>query len=146
MLVGRQAPGLGLYGQLLTSLTIQLTIVSVDNKLQPDAASIFGALADPARRQVVQLLGTSPLRAGELATAVGMSAPAMSRHLKVLLRAGIVSDERTTADARMRYFRLRPEAMTALQAWLDQLQAHWDEQLASFRRHVEEKTHDNTRD
>lgn len=146
MLVGRQAPGLGLYGQLLTSLTIQLTIVSVDNKLQPDAASIFGALADPARRQVVQLLGTSPLRAGELATAVGMSAPAMSRHLKVLLRAGIVSDERTTADARMRYFRLRPEAMTALQAWLDQLQAHWDEQLASFRRHVEEKTHDNARD
>jgi DNA-binding transcriptional ArsR family regulator len=64
----------------------------------------------------------------------------MSRHLKVLLQAGIINDERTDRDARMRYFRLRPQSLTALQAWLDQLQAHWDEQLASFKRHVEERT------
>ncbi len=102
-----------------------------------DVAVVFGALADPARRQVVQLLGEAPRRAGELATAVGMSAPAMSRHLRVLLEAGIVADERTARDARLRYFRLRPQPMVALQAWLDQLQAHWDDQLASFRRHVE---------
>jgi len=112
----------------------------VRNEEPPDVATVFGALADPARRQVVQLLGTAPLRAGELASAVGMSAPAMSRHLKVLLQAGIVTDERTTQDARLRYFRLRPRSMTALQAWLDQLQAHWDEQLASFQRHVEVRT------
>jgi DNA-binding transcriptional ArsR family regulator len=104
--------------------------------LADDVASVLSALADPARRQVVQLLGTAPLRAGELAAAVGLSAPAMSRHLKVLLQAGIVSDERTAQDARLRYFRLRPQSMAALQAWLDQLQAHWDEQLASFQRHV----------
>jgi DNA-binding transcriptional ArsR family regulator len=104
-----------------------------------DLAVVFGALADPARRQVVQLLGAAPRRAGELAAAVGMSAPAMSRHLRVLLQAGIVTDERTTQDARMRYFRLRPQSMAALQAWLDQLQAHLDEQLASFKRHVEER-------
>jgi DNA-binding transcriptional ArsR family regulator len=112
------------------------------SKEQPDVATLFDALADPARRQVVQLLGTAPLRAGELAAAVGMSAPAMSRHLKVLLQAGIVMDERTPQDARLRYFRLRPQSMGALQAWLDQLQAHWDEQLASFQRHVEARTAD----
>jgi DNA-binding transcriptional ArsR family regulator len=102
-----------------------------------DLPDVFAALADPARRQVVQLLGQAPRRAGELAAAVGMSPPAMSRHLRILLEAGLVTDERTTRDARLRYFRLRPESMVALRAWLDQLQAHWDEQLASFRRHVE---------
>ena len=102
-------------------------------------AAVFSALADPVRREVVQLLGAAPRRAGELAAAVGMSAPAMSRHLKVLLQAGIVADERTLADARFRYFKLRPQSMIALRAWLDQLQAHWDEQLASFKRHVEER-------
>jgi DNA-binding transcriptional ArsR family regulator len=113
----------------------------VSNEIQSDAevGALFGALADPARRQVVQLLGAVPLRAGELAAAAGMSAPAMSRHLRVLLQAGVITDERTSRDARMRYFRLRPQSLAALQAWLDQLQAHWDEQLASFKRHVEER-------
>jgi DNA-binding transcriptional ArsR family regulator len=125
----------------LTKLTFKLIIDDMSNEGNgdPDVAAVFGALADPARRQVVQLLGAAPRRAGELATAVGMSAPAMSRHLRVLLQAGMVSDERTTADARLRYFRLRPQSMAALQAWLDQLQAHWDEQLASFKRHIEER-------
>src|SRR5258708_26357795 len=100
-----------------------------------DVGVVLSELADPARRQVVELLGAAPRRAGELAAAVGMSAPAMSRHLKVLLQTGIVTDERTQQDARLRYFRLRPQSMVALQAWLDQLQAHWDEQLASFKKH-----------
>jgi DNA-binding transcriptional ArsR family regulator len=60
----------------------------------------------------------------------------MSRHLRVLLDAGVVVDERPRDDARARVFRLRPEAVVALQAWLDQLQAHWDEQLGSYQRHV----------
>ena len=101
-----------------------------------EVAVVFGALAEPARRHVVQLLGQGPRRAGELAAAVGVSPPAMSRHLRILLEAGIVVDERTARDARLRYFRLRPQSMIALRAWLDQLQAHWDEQLASFERHV----------
>jgi DNA-binding transcriptional ArsR family regulator len=122
-------------------LTIALIIDAMSNQGDGDAdvAAVFSALADPARRQVVQLLGAAPRRAGELASTVGLSAPAMSRHLKVLLNAGIVADERTTADARLRFFRLRPQSFAALQAWLDQLQAHWDEQLASFKRHVEER-------
>jgi DNA-binding transcriptional ArsR family regulator len=101
------------------------------------AALLFSALADPTRRQVVQLLGTRPWRAGELAAATGASSPAMSRHLRVLLRAGLVADERLGSDARARVFRLRPQSLVALQAWLDQLQAQWDEQLAAFKRHVD---------
>jgi DNA-binding transcriptional ArsR family regulator len=104
-----------------------------------DVAGLFSALADPRRRQVVQLLGGRPMRAGELADAAGLSAPAMSRHLRVLLDAGVVADERRAEDARLRIFRLRPEGLVELQAWLDQLQADWTEQLASFQRHVERK-------
>ena len=98
---------------------------------------LLQALADPTRLGVVQLLSTGPRRAGELAAASGLSAPAMSKHLRVLLEAGLVADERPPDDARVRIFRLRPESVVALRAWLDQLQAHWDDQLRAFKRHVE---------
>jgi DNA-binding transcriptional ArsR family regulator len=98
---------------------------------------VFEALADPRRRQVVQMLSVSPRRAGELANAAGMSAPAMSRHLKTLLDAGLIEDERIRDDARLRVFRLRPQSFVAVQAFLDQLQAEWNAQLRSFKRHVE---------
>jgi DNA-binding transcriptional ArsR family regulator len=98
---------------------------------------VFEALADPRRRQVVQMLSVSPRRAGELATAAGMSAQAMSRHLKTLLDAGLIEDERIRDDARLRLFRLRPQSFVAVQAFLDQLQAEWNAQLRSFKRHVE---------
>ncbi|HVM15465.1 MAG TPA: metalloregulator ArsR/SmtB family transcription factor [Egibacteraceae bacterium] len=102
-----------------------------------DSTDLFAVLADPTRRGVVELLGTGPRRAGELSEALGVSPPALSRHLRVLLAAGLVTDERVVEDARARVFRLRPESLVGLQAWLDQVQAHWDEQLGSFRRHVE---------
>lgn len=101
--------------------------------------AFFPALADPTRRRVIELLGDRAHRAGELAAAAGTSAPVMSRHLRILLEAGLVADERVSGDARLRVFRLRPEPVEALQAWLDQLQAHWNEQLGAFKRHVEEK-------
>jgi DNA-binding transcriptional ArsR family regulator len=102
---------------------------------------IFAALADPSRLRVVEILGERPYRAGELAARVGISAPVMSRHLRVLLRAGLIADSRDADDARVRIFQLRPEMITSLQAWLDQVQAHWDEQLGSFKRHVDQKGH-----
>jgi DNA-binding transcriptional ArsR family regulator len=105
-----------------------------------ELAPVLTALADPTRRRVVQLLSAGPRRAGELAAASGTSAPTMSRHLRILLRAGIVADERPAADARARIFWLRPEAIAPLRAWLDELQAAGDEQLASFKRHVEGRT------
>jgi len=100
---------------------------------------VFDALADPTRRRVVQLLGTRPHRAGELAQVTGMSQPAMSRHLKILLTSGLVEDERVPEDARVRLFKLQPESLVAVQAFLDQLQAEWRAQLRSFKRHVERR-------
>jgi DNA-binding transcriptional ArsR family regulator len=101
------------------------------------ASQVFEVLADPTRRQVVRLLGEGKRRAGELAAAAGTSAPVMSRHLRVLLAAGVVTDERVPGDARLRVFRLEREPLVALQAWLDQVQAHWTEQLSAFKRHAE---------
>jgi DNA-binding transcriptional ArsR family regulator len=100
---------------------------------------VFEALADSRRRRVVEMLSVRPRRAGELANAAGMSAPAMSRHLKALLDSGLIEDERTRDDARLRVFRLRPQSFVAVQAFLDQLQADWNVQLRSFKRHVEAK-------
>jgi DNA-binding transcriptional ArsR family regulator len=116
-----------------------VTILSVETDPVPVLAPVLQALSDPTRLGVVQLLSIGPRRAGELAEASGLSAPAMSKHLRVLLEAGVVADERVPEDARVRVFRLRPESVVPLRAWLDQLQAHWDDQLRSFKRHVEGK-------
>jgi DNA-binding transcriptional ArsR family regulator len=85
------------------------------------AGTVIEALSDPTRRQIVKLLSGGPQRAGELAAAVGLSAPAMSRHLRVLLSALVIADERLDEDARARVFRLRPQSIKSVQAWLDQL-------------------------
>jgi DNA-binding transcriptional ArsR family regulator len=103
------------------------------------ANDLFSVLADPTRRRVLELLSDSPRRAGELAAAAGTSAPVMSRHLRILLETGFVADERVPDDARARVFRLRREPIGDVQAWLDQLQAQWNEQLKAFKRHVEGK-------
>jgi DNA-binding transcriptional ArsR family regulator len=105
--------------------------------MSSELAPLLTALADPTRQRVVQLLSAGPRRAGELAAASGTSAPTMSRHLRVLLKAGIVADERPTDDARARVFWLRPESITLVRDWLDELNAAADEQLASFKRHLE---------
>ena len=89
--------------------------------MDPAAVMVIEALSDPARRQIAALLSSGPKRAGELASEVGMSAPAMSRHLRVLLSARVITDERLDQDARARVFRLRPESIKAARAWLDGL-------------------------
>lgn len=102
-----------------------------------NVGNLFNALGDPRRLQVVELLSRSPRRAGELAEEAGLSAPAMSRHLRVLLEAGMIADERGPEDARLRVFRLRREGLTELEAWLERQKRQWDDQLASFQHHVE---------
>lgn len=91
--------------------------------MAPAAGTVIEALSDPTRRRIVTLLSAGPRRAGELAAEVGMSAPATSRHLRVLLSALVITDERLQEDARARVFRLRPESIKTVQAWLDDLVA-----------------------
>jgi DNA-binding transcriptional ArsR family regulator len=104
-----------------------------------EVALVLRALAEPTRLRAVRLLSAAPRRAGELAESLGVTAPVMSKHLRVLLTAGLVTDERAVGDARGRVFHLRGDSVAGLRAWLDQLQAHWDEQLAAFKAHVERR-------
>jgi len=100
----------------------------------------LAALADPARRQVVELLRERPHRAGELAIATGLSAPAMSRHLRALRTGGLVEESHPAFDARVRIYRLRPEPMVQLRTWLDETEQLWTQQLAAFKAHLEGET------
>jgi DNA-binding transcriptional ArsR family regulator len=97
------------------------------------------ALADPTRRAVVDLLRAGPRRASEIADAVGMSRQATSRHLNHLRDRGIVAVDLIDGDGRARLYRLRPERLAALGAWLDQVQAGHAEQLAAFARHADRR-------
>lgn len=99
----------------------------------------LGALADPTRRGVVDLLRRRPRAAGELAAALEVSAPALSRHLRVLRTRGLIEEERDESDFRLRIYRLRPEPFAELKDWLRQVEGFWDEQLDAFHRHVERR-------
>lgn len=97
----------------------------------------LAALADPQRRQIVELLSERPRRAGELAEAIGVSAPAMSRHLRTLKDGGLVDAAHPDFDARVRIYTLRKEGMDALKRWLERADSMWARQLTSFKDHLE---------
>ena len=99
----------------------------------------FAALADPTRRGVIDMLRKQPRRAGDLADELGMSRPAMSRHLKVLRTTGLIEPASDDADARAKIYRLRPEPFSALRDWLDEVEQFWAGQLAAFKAHAERK-------
>lgn len=95
------------------------------------------ALADPTRRRVVELLRKKPQRAGDLAEALAISAPRLSRHLRVLRKSGLVEDGGVEDDARVSLYRLRPERFASLRGWLDGVEAFWATELSAFKDHVE---------
>jgi DNA-binding transcriptional ArsR family regulator len=99
----------------------------------------LAALADPHRRRAVELLGQRPRRAGELADALGLPAPAMSRHLRALKQSGLVEETHPEFDARVRIYTLKDGAMADLKKWLADTERMWSDQLASFKAHVERK-------
>ena len=99
----------------------------------------LAALADPHRRRAVELLGQKPRRAGELADALGLPAPAMSRHLRALKDSGLVEEAHPAFDARVRIYTLRAGAMRELKHWLEDTEKLWSDQLGSFKAHVERK-------
>jgi DNA-binding transcriptional ArsR family regulator len=102
-----------------------------------DLDAAFAALADPTRRGVIRALLRKPHRAGELANAVAMSPPALSRHLRVLRAAGLIVDAGVEEDARVRVFSVAPAAFAPMREWLDQVEDLWREQLQSFKAHAE---------
>ena len=100
----------------------------------------FAALGDPTRLAVINLLRERPHRAGELASALRMSAPALSRHLRVLRKCGLLADDAVVSDARVRLYRLEPAAFAAMREWLTEVEASWSGQLDAFKSHAESAT------
>jgi DNA-binding transcriptional ArsR family regulator len=97
----------------------------------------LAALADPHRRRVVDLLRERPRRAGELAAAIGLRPPAMSRHLRTLRQCGLIEEAHPAFDARVRVYSLRPEPMATLKLWLEETERLWASQLLAFKAHLE---------
>ncbi|MGE0324781.1 MAG: ArsR/SmtB family transcription factor [Polyangiaceae bacterium] len=97
------------------------------------------ALADPARRRAIELLRDEPRRSSDLAEALGLSRPLMSRHLKVLRQAGLVEERAAEHDARNRVYRLKAERFAELRGWVEEVEAFWNEQLGAFAEYAEEK-------
>jgi len=97
----------------------------------------LAALADPHRRRVIELLRERPRRAGELADAVGLNPPALSRHLRTLKASGLIDEQHPEFDARVRIYSLRPKPMANLKAWLEQTEQLWQLQLGAFKAHLE---------
>jgi DNA-binding transcriptional ArsR family regulator len=95
------------------------------------------ALSDPTKRAVIQLLLKKPRRAGELAHDLSLSPPAMSRHLRVLRKSGLITETGVEDDARVKLYRIEARAFAPLRAWLDQIEVFWGEQLGAFKHHVE---------
>ena len=87
---------------------------------------IFDALADPTRRQIIELLAQGEQTAGELADHFPISAPAVSQHLKVLRESTLVT---VRVDAQRRIYALNPTALAAVDAWMTQVRGFWSARL-----------------
>jgi DNA-binding transcriptional ArsR family regulator len=86
----------------------------------------FSAIAHPVRRQLLDLLAHEQHSVSELASHFEVTRPAISQHLRVLLDAGLVSEER---QGRERIYRLQPEPLRELDAWLESYRHLWNERL-----------------
>jgi DNA-binding transcriptional ArsR family regulator len=95
--------------------------------------AVVTAISDPTRRRVLELVRDRELPAGEIAAEFEISRPAVSRHLRVLRQAGLVSERR---DGRLRLYRSDPEPLGELRRWLD---AYWSGRLAALKELAEEE-------
>lgn len=98
------------------------------------AEAAFGALADPTRRAVLDLLRRGSLPAGRIAQAFPVSRPAISRHLRLLRRAQLVRERR---EGRRRLYQLNPEPLRAVDSWLDHYRVFWQMNLTDLKNFVE---------
>jgi DNA-binding transcriptional ArsR family regulator len=105
----------------------------VTDSLDP---KVYGAIADPIRRGILDLLRQGERPAGDLAAHFPVSRPAVSRHLRVLRRAGLVAERK---DAQLRIYSLCPEPLRDVGKWLDSYRVFWGARLHELKRYVESK-------
>ncbi|WP_051297464.1 ArsR/SmtB family transcription factor [Brevibacterium album] len=94
---------------------------------------VFAALADPTRRQILTRLSQGPATVGEISEPFEMSAPAISQHLKVLERAGLVI---RTANAQWRTLSLQAEPLDEASAWVERHRREWGERFDALDAHL----------
>jgi DNA-binding transcriptional ArsR family regulator len=99
-------------------------------------ANVFGAVADPTRRAILDLLRRRELTAGELAARFPVSRPAVSRHLRVLRGAGLVQETRSSQS---RIYSLNPAPLMEVDRWLRGYRTFWGARLHDLKRYVEAK-------
>ena len=96
--------------------------------------AVFGALADPTRRAVLDLLRRGSLPAGRIAQAFPVSRPDVSKHLRPLRRARLVEERR---NGRQRVYQLNPGPLRTVDNWLNRYRAFWQASLTSLKAFVE---------
>ena len=97
---------------------------------------LFSAMANPVRRRLLEILAEGPRTAGELAREFDLSRPAVSEHLQMLRRAGLVADEQS---GRERYYTLTAEPLAAIAEWLSPFERYWRDRLRSLSDLIEEE-------
>jgi DNA-binding transcriptional ArsR family regulator len=100
------------------------------------ALAALQVLAEPRRLQILDLLRDGERPVGELVDRLGVSQPAVSKHLRVLKEAGLVE---ARADAQRRLYRIRPEPLVALDDWLASYRALWTTHLDRLEDHLERR-------
>jgi DNA-binding transcriptional ArsR family regulator len=96
--------------------------------------SVFEIIAEPNRRAILSLLVLSQRSVGEIERQLRMPQPAVSKHLRVLREAGFVE---STVDAQRRIYRLKPEPLQELDAWLAQFRQFWSAHVDALERHLD---------
>jgi DNA-binding transcriptional ArsR family regulator len=94
----------------------------------------FEVLAEPNRRRILELLRVAERPVGELVEAIGVSQPAISKHLRVLRAAGLVE---VRPEAQRRIYRVRTEPLRALEDWLQPYRKLWESRLDDLERHLD---------
>jgi DNA-binding transcriptional ArsR family regulator len=95
----------------------------------------YAALAEPSRRQILDLLRGGERSVSDLVARLTLSQPGVSKHLKVLRTAGLVE---VRPEGRQRWYRLRAQPLAEVDAWLEPYRAHWSSRLDALERHLEE--------
>ena len=101
--------------------------------------SAFEIIAEPNRRAILSLLVSSEQSVGEIERQLRMSQPAVSKHLRVLRDAGFVE---STVDAQRRLYRLKPEPLQEMDAWLAQFRRFWSAHVDALERHLDRMNKD----
>ena len=96
--------------------------------------SSFTVLAEPSRRAILTLLATAERSVGDLESALKLSQPSVSKHLRVLREAGFVA---ATIDAQRRVYRIRPEPLQEVDAWLAPFRRFWSARLDALEGHLD---------